>query len=562
MVKKPSILQRAVNAVWYATHPDAQPSGPAYHSVDDLDPWTYAGQTQFAGFENSIFDGGKFAGGFGNTQIQWTDYWTLRARSAQLFNENLYARGLIRRLITNEINTGLAPECAPDEEVLGLEEDSLNDWSEQVENRFGLWCKSPKVCDWKREATFGAIQRAARLEALVCGDVLVVLRQNPRTRLPMVQLVSGNSVHTPIGNDTPRLRQGHEILHGVEFDAQGRQVAFHVQQKDGSYKRVPAYGEKSGRRLAWLVYGTDRRLDDVRGQPLLSIVLQSLKEIDRYRDSAQRKAVINSIMAMFIKKGEDKPGTLPMTGGAVRRDRVEVSDNTTKGTPRQFNIANQIPGLVIEELQHGEEPVVKGGEGTDVNFGTFEEAIIQAVAWANEVPPEILRLAFSNNYSASQAAINEFKIYINRVWADWGETFCTPIYQEWLISENLLSRIVAPGLLDAWRDPMKHDQLAAWVSVDWYGSIKPSTDMLKQAKGSKMLVDEGWSTNAREARITTGTKFSHNMKRLKRENAQKAEAARPLLELQREFGIERADATVQAIEDAVVQAVEDSRETG
>ena len=335
-----------------------------------------------------------------------------------------------------------------------------------------------------------------------------------------------------------------------------------MQQKDGSYKRVRAYGEKSGRRLAWLVYGTDKRMDDVRGQPLLALVLQSLKEIDRYRDSTQRKAVINSIMAMFIKKTEDKPGTLPMTGGAVRRDEVRTSDTTTNGTPRKFNITNHVPGLVIEELQHGEEPVMKGGEGTDTNFGTFEEAIIQAVAWANEIPPEILRLAFSNNYSASQAAINEFKIYLNRVWMDWGETFCSPIYVEWLISENLLNRVTAPGLLDAWRDPMQHDKLAAWVCVDWYGSIKPSTDTLKQARGSKMLVDEGWSTNAREARITTGTKFSHNIKRLRRENAQKADAARPLLELQREFGPERAAITMQAIEDAIAQAAEDARETG
>lgn len=557
-----SVLQKAINAVWHATHSSPEPQiGAQTMAVDDLEPWGYAGQTQFAGFENSIFDGGKFAGGFGNTQLQQVDYWTLRARSAQLFNENLYARGLIRRLVTNEINTGLTPECAPDEGVLGVPEDSLNEWSESVENRFGLWGKSPKVCDWKHESTFGSIQRMARREALVCGDVLVVLRQNQRTKLPMVQLVSGNSVHTPIGN-APQLRSGHEIQHGVEFDGQGRQVAFWVQQKDGSYKRVPAYGEKSGRRLAWLVYGTDKRLDDVRGQPLLALVLQSLKEIDRYRDSTQRKAVINSIMAMFIKKTEDKPGTLPMTGGAVRRSTNQATDTTTKGTPRKFDITNHVPGMVVEELQHGEEPVMKGGEGTDVNFGTFEEAIIQAVAWANEIPPEILRLAFSNNYSASQAAINEFKIYLNRVWMEWGETFCSPIYVEWLISENLLNRVTAPGLLEAWRDPMKHDQLAAWVCVDWYGSIKPSTDMLKQAKGSKLLVEEAWSTNAREARITTGTKFSHNIKRLKRENQQKADAARPLLELQQEFGPDRAAVTLQAIEETVQQAAEDARETG
>lgn len=501
-------------------------------ALDPFNPKAYAGQTGQAPWENSLWDGGKFAGGFGTTQVQYTDYWTLRLRSRQLFNENLYARGLLRRLITNEINTGLTPESSPDEEIIGVPEDSLNEWTETVENRFGIWGKNPKLCDYRHKETFGSLQRTARLEALIDGDILVVLRQSAATRLPMVQLVSGYKVQTPLASEA-QIRSGHTIRHGVEQDSRKRIVAYWIRQDDGKYKRMPAYGEKSGRKIAWLVFGTEKRLDDLRGQPMLSIVLQSLKEIDRYRDSTQRKAVINSILAMFVKKTEDKMGTLPITGGAVKRGKVETKEGNEK---RTFNIAQQIPGLVIEELQQGEEPVLKGGEGTDTNFGTFEEAIIQAVAWANEVPPEILRLAFSNNYSASQAAINEFKIYLNKFWSEWGEGFCSPIFIEHLISETLLGKIDAPGLLAAWRNPGQYDIFGAWTSVEWYGSIKPSTDMLKQAKGSKMLVDEGWSTNARESRITTGTKFSKNIKRLRRENELKAEAMRPLLEIQQEMG--------------------------
>ena len=137
----------------------------------------------------------------------------------------------------------------------------------------------------------------------------------------MVQLISGNKVQNPLG-ESPNLRRGHVIRHGVELDAVGRVVAHWVRQDDGTSERIPARGEKSGRRISWLVYGTDKRLDDIRGQPILAIVMQSLKEIDRYRDSAQRKATINSILAMFIKKGDDKMGTLPVTGGAVRRDQA------------------------------------------------------------------------------------------------------------------------------------------------------------------------------------------------------------------------------------------------
>lgn len=544
-----SILSKLAQFVGRQSAPD--PTVDAI-PVDQL--LAYAGQTVLSPWQNSYFDGGKFAGGFGPTQVQTVDYWTLRARSAQLFNENLYARGLIRRLVTNEINTGLTHEASPDEGILGLQDGALDDWSEEEETRFGLWGSLPTVCDWYGEETFGSLQRTARREALIEGDVLVVLRVNQKTGVPAVQLMTGSRVQTPLGDYSPRA--GSVIRHGVERDAVGRVAAYHVRQDDGTFRRLPAYGEKSGRRIAWLVFGTDKRLDDERGQPLLSIVLQSLKEIDRYRDSAQRKAVINSILAMFIKKTQDKMGTLPITGGAVRRGAVDVADNTTEGTPRKFNMASMIPGLVVEELQVGEEPVVKGGEGTDVNFGVFEEAVIQAVAWANETPPEILRLAFSNNYSASQAAINEFKIYLNRVWSGWGAEFCQPIRTEWLINENLRGNLRVPGLLDAWRDPSRHAELAAWTSADWYGSIKPSTDILKQVRGSSMLVAEGFSTRAREARGTTGTKFSRNAKRLRQENQQLAEALRPMLELRQEFGPAAVESGMTALADDVRELAE------
>ncbi len=500
------------------------------------------------------FNGDKFLGGFGTTQIFTVDYWTLRERSNQLFRENLYARGLIRRLITNEINTGLTPEAAPDESIIGVPEDSLADWSENVENRFGIWGKNPNVCDFRKRSTFGAIQRAARMEALIAGDVLVVMRQSQQTKLPMVQLISGSKVQTPLGGSTT-LRNGHEIRHGVELDASGRIVAHWVQQDDGSSKRIPAVGEKSGRRISWLVYGCDKRLDEVRGEPLLSLILQSLKEVDRYRDSTQRKAVINSLIAMQVTKSDDKPGTLPLTGGAVRRDQATTTDGTG-GTPRTLNLASMLPGLTIDEMQTGEKIELLGGQGIDVNFGTFEESIIQAVAWANEIPPEILRLSFSSNYSASQAANNEFRIYLNKVWSDWGETFCNPIYIDWLISETLQQKINAPGLLQAWRTPDQYDIFGAWTCTDWYGSIKPSTDMLKQVKASDLLVGGAYSTRARESRITTGTKFSKNVKRLKRENEQLAEAVRPMLALEQEFGGQQTAMAISALDDAVVQLTE------
>ncbi len=487
--------------------------------VDQL-PSAAGNRLSNAPYEYSYLDGDKCLGGFGNTQLKIIDYWTLRQRSTQLFQENLYARGIIRRLINNEINTGLTLESVPDESILGLDDDALGDWSEDIENRFSLWARSPKVCDYEQKDTFYSLQKNARLEALVTGDCLVVMRIDQRTRLPSIQLISGNSVATPFGISGQRMPNGNRIQDGVEMDDKNRHLAYHIVDDLGKDKRIAAYGERSGRRVAWLVYGTEKRIDEVRGVPLLTLVLQSLKEIDRYRDSAQRKAVVNSFLAMFIQKDNELQGTRPLSGGAVRRSQFsqETPDSHNPDTVRRYDIEYHIPGVVMQELQTGETPKAFGSDGTDAELGSFEKVIVHGISWSLEMPPEILTLVFNANYSASQAAINEFKLYQNRIRVDFGEHFCQPVYQEWFVSEVLNDRVQASGFIEAWRDPVRFDQVAAWLNAGWYGPIKPSTDILKQAKGYQVLVANNWITNSRVVAEVGGvTSFRKTVRRLKRE---------------------------------------------
>lgn len=465
----------------------------------------------------SAWDGEKFYGGFGITKdYAIVDHWTLRKRSKQLFYENIYAKGLIRRLITNEIHSGLALEATPDTAILGGD---LSEWTEVVERRFAIWGKLPSLCDHRGLRTFGAIQRQARMMALISGDVLVVLRQGASSH-PTVDLIDADRICSPTFEDKM-------LRHGVELDREGRHIAFHVQQDDGSFVRIPARGQKTGRRQAWLLYGTERLIDEVRGQSLLAIVLQSLKEVDRYRDAEQRAAVINAVLALFVKKTQDRMGTLPMTGAAVRKDSITTQNDSGGRKDMQFSSA--IPGVVIQELQVGEEPVSFDTRRPNVNFGVFEAAIINAIAWANEIPPEVLTLSFQNNYSASRGAVNEFKMYLERARTCFGEEFCDFIYEDYLISEILLGKIQAPGLLESRFDKNAWDVFGAWVSADWSGAIKPNVDLLKEVRAYKELLDAGLITRERATRDLTGMKYSKSVQQLIRENEQLAAAAKPLM---------------------------------
>ena len=492
-------------------------------SLDDM-------ASYIGGTSSSTWDGDKFYGGFGVTKdFDVVDHWLLRKRSKQLFTENLYARGLIRRLITNEINKGLSLEATPDAEILKLDPEKLAVWSENTERRHMIWGKNPDLCDYRQARTYGALQRQARLMAMISGDVLVVLRQGV-TGLPMVDLVDAEHVSDPLSDTLVRAvhNRGNKIVNGVEIDSAKRHIAFFVLQSNGIHRRVPVFGRKTGRKQAWLVYGTERMIDDVRGQSLLALIMQSLKEVDRYRDAEQRSAVINSIIAMWVEKTEDKMSTLPLTGGATRRDSV-TTQNDSQGR-KDVEFSSHMPGMMLQELQTGEKPTSYDTKRPNVNFGVFEAAIINALAWANEIPPEVLTLAFQNNYSASRGAVNEFKMYLERVRAGFGEEFNDPIYQDWVISELLNQNIKADGLLEAWRDPEKWDQYGAWMLADWAGAIKPNVDLLKEVKAYDLLVAGGDITRDRKARELTGMKFSKVTQQLLRENVQLVTAMQPLID--------------------------------
>ena len=499
------------------------------------------------GYSGSYFnvnDGEKYAGGLGPVPITVTDYWALRERSASFFKTNLYARGIIRRFVTNVINTGLSLEADPIENLIpNVADDSLSEWAIDVEDKFSAWASLSDVCHFGGQHTFGEVERYAYREALIEGDVLVVEHHNAKTQLPSYELIKGNLVQSPLGSlgEGLGLAKGNTIEHGVELDANRRPVAYWVVQRDFKHKRIPARGSR-GRLVSWLYFATDKRHDDVRGEPLVSLCMQPVSEIDKYRDSTQRKATLNAMLAMFFYQSPDSkvPNSRPVTAGANRR--VQGSTQLADGSEYKLNIASSTPGIVYESLPPGMEPKGFTSDGTDEKFGDFEDAIINGIAWGLGIPKSVLTMMFSNSYSASRGEIKEFNMTLGVERNRFADTFTRPIYRSWLVAMTLTRRIDAPGMLEAYRDPMKFDTYAAWSNSNWFGAVKEAVDLPKEVKGLAMMAENGYSTNSMNSRQLTNTRFTTNIKRVARENKLKADAMRPTLELEKEFGAEQVAA--------------------
>lgn len=497
------------------------------------------GDLTHPGYRYERHDGEKFEGGLGPIELLLTDYWSLRRRSVTFFKRNPYGRGIIRRILTNVVNTGLTLSAAPIERFIPLEGDALEEWTDNVNELFKAWGSTPETCTFNKALTFGQFQKAAKREALISGDVLVIEHHDSKTNTPTYELIDGQLVQTPHEAQS-RIAAGNTIDNGVEMNPAGEHVRYWVLQENFTFKGIRARGA-NGRLMAWLYYGTDKRHNEARGEPLLTLVMQNISEIDKYRDSTQRKATTGSQLVAFIfsQTGSGTMATSPFTAGSRRHVTGERFEGD--GTVSRTNIAEHNPGLVIENLPDGKEVKAFPSDTTDEKFGEFEKAIISGIAWALNMPVSVLMMQFDSSYSASRGEIKEYESVLMEMRDTDADALLRPIYRSWLRTMVLTRRIEAPGLIAAARTPALFEVYAAWVYSEWYGIVKEAVDLPKEVLGRKGQIDMGALTYAKAARMLTGTDFKTNVGKIKREQQLLADALRPMLELRREFG--EADTT-------------------
>ena len=453
--------------------------------------------------------GWLFRGGSAKEDIE-DNIDTLRQRSRDAYMGIPTASAALKTLCTNVVAGGLIPSPQIDAEVLGLTREQAEELQGKIMREFALWADTTE-CDADGLGNFYKLQQLAYMGFLMNGDSFALLpfKERPGSQYATkVQIIEADRICSPDGYDRlmPDYVRGHHvhsIVQGVETNEGGMVVAYWicnrhphsslaVQNGMLEWTRVEAYGAAGRHNVLHVM--TRERAGQLRGVPILAPVLETLKQLGRYTQAEIDAAVISAYFTVLVKPASVQTG-LPVGQYIPKEAQVDSAD------PGSIEMGQ---GTILS-LNPGDDVAFADPTHPNTAYNAFFDAMIKEIGAGMEIPPEVLEKQFTQNFSAARGALNEFWRVCDVKRDDFVDSFCQPIYEQFLAEAVARGRIQAPGFFS---DPAIRK---AYCTCVWPGPARTSLNPKDEVEAAIMRVDAGYSTAQRETAEMTGGDYMRNM---------------------------------------------------
>jgi len=370
----------------------------------------------------------------------------LRTKSRDLVRRNAWAQAGIDAFVANAVGTGIKPQSlAPDERFKTAVQALWRDWCEEADAA-GL-------------TDFYGLQTLACRAMLEGGECLSRLRpRRPEDGLTVplqLQLLEPEHLPITLNQDLP---SGNQVRAGIELDALGRRVAYHLYRshpEDGRLAPMSRLGGLETVRIdAREVLHLFRvlRPGQIRGEPWLARALVKLHELDQYDDAELVRMKTAAMFAGFVTRQSPEDALL----GEGPADSEGVA------------LAGLEPGT-LQILEPGED--IKFSDPADVggSYAEFLRTQFRAVAAAMGVAYEQLTGDLSGvNYSSIRAGLLEFRRRCEML--QHGvlvHQLCRPVWAAWMKQAVLSGALVAMGFTRGGSAKRRQYLQAKWIPQGW-----------------------------------------------------------------------------------------------
>ncbi|MEP7365620.1 MAG: phage portal protein [Acidobacteriota bacterium] len=379
---------------------------------------------------------------------------TVRAKSRALAVNNPWIANGVAAWSGNTIGAGIVPTSQhPEPETRKV-----------LDAAFKRWCAT---CDLDGRTDFYGLQAGMFRGTVVDGEAFIQFVTEPdglRLQLIPAELID----HA----ETRELGGGARIIAGIEFDARGRRVAYHVRPLDPS--------------AIWESYAPPVRVSaldmvqlcrplgpgQVRGLSWLAPILLRAGELDQLEDAA---LVANKVAAMHAGFLTDQNGAatgFPVDGtqiGSIMESGLEPG--TLRVLPSGFDIKFSAPQQSAQLID-------------------FAKLQLRGIAAGLGVPEYLLTGDLSNaNYSSLRAGLIEFRARIEAVqFQTLVPQLLQPVWERFIVHAVLTGEIDAPDF---------EARMPDYFACEWIPPAQAWVDPEKDAKATAAMIASGLTSRRR-----------------------------------------------------------------
>lgn len=392
---------------------------------------------------------------------------TVAAQRASYFaRNNPNVAAAIASIVGNAVGTGIKPRSTHPDAA--------------VRNRLHeLWDQWERVADASgRPGGFYAQQALAVRAMIEGGESFARLRtQPPDAGLPVplqIELIARDQVPT---NQWMDLRPGGAIRSGIEFDANGRRVAFWMLPFNPNDPTLPMLAPtwQPTRIPAEDVLHMFRDLveNQLRGLTWLAPVLLRCRELDQYEDAALVRAKVSAMMAGFI----------------LNKD----AENPTWKAPPGTDTPSLEPGMLVP-LNPGES-VEFTNPPDDKNYTDFTKNHLRAIAVGIgctyfQASGDLKEA----NYSSLRGGLVEFRRQMEQLQhLVIVPQFCDPVWRRFVTLAVMSGAIDAP---DFFTNP------EPYLAADWLPPAWDWVDPKKDIEAEIEAINAGLKSRAQSVAET------------------------------------------------------------
>jgi len=406
--------------------------------------------------------------GSGNSIVSM-DARQLRDQARHLERDLDVADNALNVLVQNIVGSGIDVLAAP-----RLPGQPINRaLAEQVDDLWDSWWDAPEVTGMH---DYGACQQLLARTWMRDGESYYQDLIGP-----VPGLVHGTAVPYSIEMIEPDLipleltDPGRNILQGVEKNAWGRPVAYHV------YKQHPgdAYGAtlETKRVSADILHGIRnvKRLHQVRGLSVFASAMSRFEDVKDYEESERIAAKVAASMCAYIKKGN--PDRYGENAGGVAGQMV-VPDVPAD---RELRF---VPGIVFDDLMAGEDIGMIDSNRPNPNAANWRMDQLRAAAGGIGVSYSSLTLNYDGTYSAQRQELVE----------KWGGYLMLAERFIALAVRKQRMRFIEAAVLSGKLRMPRGWQLRNLAASTYVRPVMPWIDPLKEAYGRGEAEDRGWTS--------------------------------------------------------------------